>query len=209
MRRHLVARPRVWLAVGAVLAVAAAELGCASTRITSTWRDPGVGAVRFRKVVGVALARDATLRRLAEDEFVRALGPAAALAGYAVIPDEEVRDRDKAKARVEAAGADGVVVFRLVGVEPEQRWVPPTYYGHAWGYWGWAAPVVYDPGYLQTDRIVQVETTVYRVADARLVWAARSETFNPESAEDLIAGVVRTVVDAVRKDALVAGAEGD
>ena len=133
MRRHLVARPRVWLAVGAVLAVAAAELGCASTRITSTWRDPGVGAVRFRKVVGVALARDATLRRLAEDEFVRALGPAAALAGYAVIPDEEVRDRDKAKARVEAAGADGVVVFRLVGVETEQRWVPPTSYGHAWG----------------------------------------------------------------------------
>jgi hypothetical protein len=208
MRRHLVARPRVWLAVGAVLAVAAADLGCASTRITSTWRDPGVGAVQFRKVVGVALARDATLRRLAEDEFVRALGPGAALAGYAVIPDEEVEDRDKARTRVEAAGADGVAVFRLVGVETEQRWVPPTYYGHAWGYWGMAAPVVYDPGYLQTDRIVQVETTVYRVADARLVWATRSETFNPESAEDLIAGVVRAVVDAMREEALVAGAPG-
>ncbi len=208
MRRRLVARPRVRLAVGAVLAVAAAGLACASTRITSSWRDPGVGSVQFRKVVGVALARDATLRRLAEDEFVRALGPDTALAGYAVIPDEEVEDRDKARTRVEAAGADGVVVFRLVGVETEQRWVPPTSYGHAWGYWGWAAPVVYDPGYLQTDRIVQVETTAYRVSDARLVWAARSETFNPESAEDLIAGVVRAVVDAMREEALVAGAPG-
>ncbi len=208
MRRRRVARPRLWLVVGATIAVAAAELACASTRVTSSWRDPGVGAVRFRKVVGVALARDATLRRLAEDEFVRALGPAAALAGYAVIPDEEVQDRDRAKARVEAAGADGVVVFRLVGVETEQRWVPPTYYGHAWGYWGWAAPVVYDPGYLQTDRIVQIETTLYRVSDARLVWAARSETFNPESAEDLIAGVVRAVIDAMRQDALLGGAEG-
>ncbi len=208
MRRRRVARPRLWLVVGATIAVAAAELACASTRVTSSWRDPGVGAVRFRKVVGVALARDATLRRLAEDEFVRALGPAAALAGYAVIPDEEVQDRDRAKARVEAAGADGVVVFRLVGVETEQRWVPPTYYSHAWGYWGWAAPVVYDPGYLQTDRIVQIETTLYRVSDARLVWAARSETFNPESAEDLIAGVVRAVIDAMRQDALLGGAEG-
>jgi hypothetical protein len=92
-----------------------------------------------------------------------------------------------------------------VGVEAEQRWVPPTYYGHAWGYWGWAAPVVYDPGYLQTDRIVQVETTLYRVSDARLVWAARSETFNPESAEELIAGVVRAVVQAMHEEALIAG----
>ena len=206
MRLRRVAQSRVRLAAGAALAAAA--LACASTRITSTWRDPGVGALQFRKVVGVALARDATLRRLAEDEFVRALGPATALAGYAVIPDEEVQDRDKARTRVEAAGADGVVVFRLVGVETEQRWVPPTSYGHAWGYWGWAAPVVYDPGYLQTDRIVQVETTVYRVSDARLVWAARSETFNPESAEDLIAGVVRAVVDAMREEALVVGAPG-
>jgi hypothetical protein len=205
MRRWWVAQSRVRLAASVA---AAAALACASTRITSTWRDPGVGAVQLRKVVGVALARDATLRRLAEDEFVRALGPATALAGYAVIPDDEVEDRDQARARVEAAGADGVVVFRLVGVETEQRWVPPTHYGHAWGYWGWAAPVVYDPGYLQTDRIVQVETTVYRVSDARLVWAARSETFNPESAEELIAGVVRAVVDALREDALVAGAPG-
>jgi hypothetical protein len=207
MRLRWVAQSRVRLAAGAALAAAAA-LACASTRITSTWRDPGVRALQFRKVVGVALARDATLRRLAEDEFVRALGPDTALAGYAVIPDEEVEDRDKARTRVEAAGADGVVVFRLVGVETEQRWVPPTSYGHAWGYWGWAAPVVYDPGYLQTDRIVQVETTAYRVSDARLVWAARSETFNPESAEDLIAGVVRAVVDAMREEALVAGAPG-
>lgn len=184
-------------------AVAVLALACATTRITSSWRDPGVGAVEFHRVVGVALARDATLRRLAEDEFVRVLGPATALAGYAVIPDEEVRDRKKARARVEAAGADGVVVFRLVGVETEQRWVPPASYGTAWRYWGWAAPSAYDPGYLRTDRTVQVETTLYRVSDARLVWAARSETFNPASADDLIKGVVRAAVEAMRKQGLL------
>ena len=64
MRLRRVAQSRVRLAAGAALAAAA--LACASTRITSTWRDPGVGALQFRKVVGVALARDATLRRLAD-----------------------------------------------------------------------------------------------------------------------------------------------
>jgi hypothetical protein len=186
--------------------VALALLGvvaCAATRITSTWRDPGVGPVQFRKVVGIALTQDTTLRRVAEDEFVRAAGTDLAIAGYGIVPDAEMRDRASVKARVEAAGADGAVVFRLANVETQERWVPPTTYGNAWGYWGFAAPLVYEPGYLTTDRIVQVETTVYNVADARLVWAARSETLNPADAQQLIDEVVRAVVDEMRRAKLL------
>jgi len=177
--------------------------GCAATQITSVWRDPGVGPVQFHKVVGVAMSQDATIRRLAEDEFVRAVGPAIALAGYSVIPDDEIQDKDKAKARIEAAGADGAVVFRLVGVEKQERWVPPTYYGNAWGYWGYAAPMVYEPGYLTTDRIVQVETAAYAVSNARLVWAAHSDTLNPANAKQLVGEVVRAAVERMRKDGLL------
>jgi malate synthase len=92
------------------------------------------------------------------------------------------------------------VVFRLVGVEEQERWVPPTYYGNAWGYWGYAAPMVYEPGYLTTDRIVQVESAAYAVSNARLVWAARSDTLNPSNAKQLVGEVVRAVVERMRDD---------
>ncbi|RIL04754.1 MAG: hypothetical protein DCC71_12960 [Proteobacteria bacterium] len=187
----------------ALVLLAALALGCSSTRIVATWSDPESAPVQFRKVVGVALSGDTTLRRIAEDEFVRVVGPALAIAGYRVLPDEEMRDRERAQARVEAAGADGAVVYRLAGVETRERWVPPTTYGHAWGYWGWAAPMVYEPGYLTTDRYVQIETTVYDVASARLVWAARSETLNPDDAHDVIDEVVRASVDALREAGLL------
>lgn len=190
----------------AALLAGVVALGCATTRITSTWRDPAVGPVQFRKVVGIALSQDATLRRLAEDEFVRTVGPGVAVAGYSVVPDDEVRDRDRARARIEAAGLDGAVVFRLAGVETQERWVPPTTYGSAWGYWGYAAPLVYEPGYLVTDQYVQVETAAYTVSDARLVWAARSETINPTSAHGLIDEVVRAAVAAMRKEGLLPAA---
>ena len=192
--------PGSGLCVG-VLALAVAA--CSSTRIVSTWRDPAMGPIQFRKVVGVALSRDATLRRLAEDAFVRAVGPDVGVAGYAVIPDDEMQDRERARARIEASGADGVVVFRTAGVEDRQTWVPPTYYGSAWGYWGWAAPAVYDPGYLRTDRVVQVETNAYTVADARLVWAARSETLNPETSRETIDEIVGAAVDEMREARLL------
>jgi len=194
---------RLRVAIAALATSGALLAGCASTQVTSVWRDPGMGPVQFHKVVGVALSQDASLRRLAEDEFVRAVGPSVALAGYAVIPDDEIQNKEKARARVEAAGADGVVVFRLVGVEQQERWVPPTYYGNTWGYWGYAAPRVYDPGYLTTDRIVQIEAAAYAVPTARLVWAAHSHTLNPSNAKQLIDEVVRAIVLRMREDGLL------
>jgi hypothetical protein len=189
---------------GAALALAVLAIGgCASTRISSTWRDPGVGPVQFERVVGVALTQDPTLRRMAEDEFVRKVGPAHAIAGYTIIPDDELKDRDAARKRIEAAGVDGAVVFRLVGVEKQERWVPPTSYGSAWSYWGWAGPMVSEPGYLTTDRVVEVETTAYRVSDARLIWAARSNTLNPADSHEVIDGVVDASIAAMRKDGLL------
>jgi hypothetical protein len=178
-------------------------LACASTHLTSTWRDPGVGAVQFRKVAGLALSQDATLRRVAEDAFVKSVGPRYAVAAYALIPDDEIRDKDKVRARLEAAGVDGAALFRLVGVDERKTWVPPTSYGGFGAYYGWAAPMAYQPGYLATDRVVQVETTLYSVAQARLVWAARSETLNPKTAQETIDGVVSAVVAAMRKDQLI------
>jgi hypothetical protein len=189
---------RVLVGIGALCAAA-----CASTQIVSTWRDPAIGPMQFRKVVGIALSQDSTLRRLAEDQFVRAVGPGTAIAGYGVVDDSEMRDKATVQQRVEAAGADGVVVFRLVGVEQQERWVPPTTYGNAWGYWGSVAPLVYEPGYLTTDRIVQIETNAYDVATARLVWSARSETFNPKDASALIDGVVDASVAELRKEKLL------
>lgn len=178
--------------------------GCSSTRITSTWRDPALGPVQLRRVAGLALSADPTLRRIAEDEFVRAVGAErGAVAGYSLVSDEDLRDRERVQARLTEAGVDGAVVFRLAAVDERQRWVPPTTYGTLGGYWGWAGPMVYEPGYMTTDRIAQVETAVYRVSDARLLWAARSDTLNPASASDLIDEVVRAAVEAMREQQLL------
>jgi hypothetical protein len=184
-------------------ALLALAFACASTKMTSTWRDPAIGPLQLRKVAGIALTADATVRRLAEDEFVRAVGPEHGVAGYTLIPDEDLRDRDEARARLEAAGVDGAVVYRVAAVEERERWVPPTTYGSMWGYWGWAGPMVWEPGYLTTDQYVQIETAVYSVADARLVWAGRSQTINPSSIEDLIDDVVRVTVESLRAEELI------
>jgi hypothetical protein len=186
-----------------LFACLAAAFACASTHLTSTWRDPALGSIQFRKVAGIAMSRDAALRRIAEDAFVKDVGAQYAIPAYSVVPDDELEDKERVKARLEAAGVDGAVLFRLVSVDERKTWVPPTVYSRFGGYYGYAAPLVYQPGYLATDRVVQVETTLYSVPDARLVWAARSETLNPSSVEETIDGVVGSTVAAMRGEKLI------
>ena len=52
-----------------------------------------------------------------------------------------------------------------------------------WGYWGYGWGAVYDPGYLQADTVVTLESNVYSVPREELLWSSRSETISPSSIE--------------------------
>jgi hypothetical protein len=64
--------------------------------------------------------------------------------------------------------------------------------------------MVYDPGYLRTDTIVQVETKVYALMDDKLIWAGLSETFNPRDAQARVRGVAQAVANDLKKQGLIA-----
>ena len=181
-------------------------VACASTTIRDSWRDPGVGRIEFKKVLAMAISADATLRRIAEDEMVRQMPGVEEVASYTVLTEEDSRDLEKAKAKVTAAGFEGVVTMRLIKSEKRVTHVPGAYtsYPRFWGYYGHAWPMVYDPGYLRTDTIVQVETKVYSLMDDKLIWAGLSETFNPRDAQALVRGVAQAVAKDLQKQGLIA-----
>jgi hypothetical protein len=177
-----------WLALGLA--------GCATTQLTDSWVDPSLQSLpRFKKVMAAALNADPVLRRTAEDALVANIKRTRAVPSYQVVPDWQGGDLGQVRARLQQAGIDGVVAMRLAGVDKEQTWVPGNYSSFG-GYWGYAYPLAYDPGYLRTDTIVRVETTIYSVADGKLIYAARSQTFNPSDARK----TVKEIGEAVAKD---------
>jgi len=101
----------------------------------------------------------------------------------------------------------GLVAMRLIKSEKQVTLVPGGYatsFPRFWGYYGHAWPIVYDPGYLRTDTIVQVETKVYSLTDDKLIWAGLSETFNPRDAQALVRGVEQAVAKDLQKQGLIA-----
>lgn len=197
--------PRWWPRLGALLLVGL--LACASTRIETQWKDPDVGPddFAFGKVIALAQLEDETTRRIAEDELVRVLAaaPRAQARGmqvrpsYTLVAAAELEDVAALRRKVEGAGFDGAVVLRLVSDRERVDYVP----GHYEVLWGRA--VRYEPGYTTVDRIVRIETSVYSIAQGRLLWSGVSRTLNPRDLGKLTRDVIRAAAAELERQGLL------
>jgi len=198
-----------------VLALAA--LGCASTSFNSTWKNPAVqGPLSFKgkKVAALIVSKEEGVRYGAEDALAREITArgAVGIPAYSLIPKEITQDKEKAKEFLAKAGVVGVVAMRAVGKEQEVSssggyyWGGPTY-ATFWGggYYGWGWGGVYSPGYMRTDTIVHVEILVYSLEQDKLVWAARSETTNPEKVGPFIKELTARAAAEMKKQGLIQG----
>ena len=194
-------------------AVAAANMGLGGPSFSSTWKAPDArpGTFQGKPVVAVFMSSDDALRQGIEGRLAYELTQRGAkgIAAWSLIPSSEIRDEEKAKARITQSGAAGVVVLRLVDRAQEASaqnpmyWAAPTY-GNVWsGYWSYGWGGLYDAGHVKVDNILYVETLVYSLEQGKLVWAGLSKTTNPKSANELVKQLVGKVASEVKKAGLV------
>ena len=142
-------------------------------------------------------------RRAAEDTLAADLTARGAhvIPSYTVLQDYGGKtDADAAGTQLKQAGAQGVVIMRVVGKEQQVTYTPgttyPAYYGGFGPYWGSSWGAAYDPGYLRTDTMVSIETLIYSLNSGKLLWASTSRTTNPEN----VGSLVKEVADATAKE---------
>jgi hypothetical protein len=194
--------------------LAAASIACSTTTFQTTWRSPEARPLQLtgRKVVALFVSKNPAIRRRAEDAMAKEITARGAegVPGYTILSDEEIRNQEAARAKVEQLGFSGVVVMRVVGRETQYSyepgfWIAHPYYRRFWGgYWAWGWGRVWEPGYLEVDKIVKVETLVYSLEQDQLVWAGVSKTVNPEKIDDFIAELAKSVSKEMAKEGLLA-----
>jgi hypothetical protein len=211
-----------------ILAVAAVALfiaACASTKLTTSWRNPQYAGGAMKKMAIFALVKDDGLRRFAEEQMVQNIP-----AGTTAVPSYRIFDRleedhEKVMGRLVKEGFDSVMVMRLVAMDKSQTYVPPQtyvtpmpapvvvgpyggvrpYYGSFYGYYGpgYANAYTTAPGYTVDNTTVVVETMLYRVPDDMPVWSATTRTLNPQSKPEMIQAIVDLVEEQLIKQKLV------
>lgn len=186
--------------------VALVAAGCATTRIVETWKAPGLSAadLDFQHVVAIALMPEESRARIVEDALTAAATRTKVTPAYSIVSLEDRADVGRMRGALEEQGIDGAVVVRLVGVDEEQTYVPGTVVpGGFYGYYGRVGAVMYEPGYVRTDKYYTVETSLYDVHSGKLLWSGISETLNPRDTDDLIEEIVAAARKKLREEGLL------
>jgi len=194
----------------ALVVACALVLGaCASTTFNTTWENPEARALSFKagdKVLAMVVISNDGMRRMAEDSLASAIS-ARSLQGvpsYTVMPTELAKDKDKAKAAVEKAGAAGAVVMRVLAkdkVSTSQLSKSYSYTATWTGDTGWSTP--YNPTDMRSDTVLVIETLVYDLRQDKLVWAGQSQTTSPSKVDGLIKEIADQTARQLRERGLV------
>jgi hypothetical protein len=190
-------------------ALSLAFVACApSTKLTHVQVAPETPRSKVANVLVVGLFKDPAARQSFEGEMVAALQAAGlqAHASQQLLPIGQTPTREALQRVVAEKGCDSAVVGMLVDARTEVRAVPPSGYAYAgfYGYAGWAAPMAYSPGYLETTTTAMVETRLYRTeTPAAPVFAATSESVDPTSARDVAEPLAKLIVAELRKGGFI------
>jgi hypothetical protein len=178
-----------------VLAALVASSCASQNQFISEWRDPTYSTRAGQKVVVMAVAESEINGRIWESAMGKELEARGfrAVPGSTLLGTTNARPDSVAVARqIADAGADLVIVTRLLAVDKETTYIPGntyvapgTYYGGYFGLFTHAYSAVETPGYIQEDTIVRLETSMFDVKTGKLVWGGVTESFNPHSTASL------------------------
>ena len=186
--------------------------GCQTTEVLNTWSDEPQ-TQKFSKVLVIAVFKERVYRDLLEQKLVAALQADGidAEAASNLFPDADVMDEAMTDTAMKQAGADSVMVIRLVDTRQEVVYTPGTTYvpgGYGgrysmgyYGYYGGGYSAISTPGYTTEYNISTAETTVFSAASNKRVWSTLTET-TETSVNSAINSYIKVIGKSVKASGL-------
>jgi hypothetical protein len=176
---------------------------CSTTTFTSTWKSPDGQTINpaGKTIAAVFISGDERNRHAAEDALAKDLNARGAhgVPGYTLLPNEIRGDAEDVLTRLKEAGANEVVVMRVVG---EDKW--PSYlqvHGSTFN-----ASDTPGTGNLPAVTELQhfdalVSVLVCSLDLNKVIWSSTSRTTNPKD----LGALVNEVADATAKEMVKQG----
>ncbi|MCR4304096.1 MAG: hypothetical protein NUV63_07720 [Gallionella sp.] len=195
---------------GLLMLVLMLVTACATTQLTSVWKDPNYQKRPVRFMI-ISVDNNPVTRRFFEDEFagqIRVRG-AEAVASYTVLAEDHQEDPAAIAEQVAALGADAVLITRLMnknmarGKAPKTLYNPVPYSPKWQDYYGHDNQSVYPPGIIAGEGVVDMETRMYEAEEVKMVWSASSETEIGGSYQQHIKAYIESVMKAMARQGLL------
>jgi len=181
---------------------------CSSTRMTNTWKDSSYSAGYLNNVLVLCSESNSAATRTFEDTFVSRLQAMGikATPGYQVVPQGQTLNEPQLTSLIQSQGYQYVLVSKVKSVETKTEQVAGavydpgmynTYYG------GGAGSAPFAPSSTIKFNIATLESKVYTVQNAKVIWVGQSKSFDPHASANYVNGVISTILDGLAKDNLI------
>lgn len=215
----VILKKTVWSALIVLCAVSLVLTACATVSMNDTWLDPNFKPRSFKNFLVVGITKDPNVRRVFEDIFTAELRNRGvkAVASYTVTPQDQQITKDILVAAVKTTGSDAVITTRVVSIQKQSQVVPGYVdsYGaypypymlpqrdlyNYYGYYG--GPTVVVPPTVQTYEVATLETVLFDVADAAMVWSASSTTFETGQIMTVSKDLSKLIIKQLREKKLL------
>jgi Domain of unknown function (DUF4136) len=183
--------------------------GCASTELVNQWSNPLYTSASFKRIVVIGVARQTSIRRTFEDEFAAQLIATGvdAVPSYRYIQEVGQVGEERLKEAVAQAGADAVIITRLVKSE-QKTLVTPGFYQPApgvglynWYSAGWSG--YYEPPRVYQYEVYTSETSLYDMVKNQVVWTGTARTTSPGNIDKEIKNYAQIMISALKEKNLI------
>lgn len=182
----------------------------AQVKFEWVWKSPQIESVHLngQKVAALVVSRNRSFRVAAEQHLSNAISQygVQGVAAHTFIPESEVTDRDKVRARLQESGISAIVVLRGTpkgqGSVDLDRLKDPRYQSF-WGASGDEQEIQSSTG---KDVDIYVETLIHSVDQDSLIWSGTSHT-KTSNVDQFIYTVIDSVVQEMQKQGLVKKSE--
>ena len=184
---------------------------CASTKIVESWKEPNkqITLDKLKKVLVVAMFKDETSNRKAEDQMVKFL-KGKGIQSYNYLN----KNFDKSKVetiqnKIKKDGFDAAVTMRLIDVDKETIYQRnginrfPNNYRDFSNYYYESAISYYNPDNYITTKTYTIETNIYSITENKIIWSALTETSDPKGVNKMTEDVTQAVYKQMIKDRLI------
>ncbi|HKL27064.1 MAG TPA: hypothetical protein VJ910_12630 [Desulfuromonadales bacterium] len=197
-------------------------VGCSSTKMTGSWKDPDYSR-RIDRVYIIGMSSQELNRRLFEDRFAEHLASygVTSFVSYKDLPDIENTDRGTIEQQVQAHRADTLLMTRVINKRTEKvvnpgyssyrawpyynrsPYSPAPYYHNYWSYFDHRYDMLYVPPTVSRYQVVTAECNLYQAGSGELIWAAQVETVVDRNFQKKLNEFIETVIHGMSEDGLL------
>jgi len=185
----------------AVLLCALFMSACATTELTSVWKNEAYQGGPLRKTLIIGVDRNQEMRRFLENEFVLQLKAKGidAVPGHTVLPEDTILEKEMITAKIVELRIDTVLIATLVDVKETEAYESSTFLDPP-GFYGYYMQCCYS---VMSGYTVEIETRIFDARYDTLIWSALSATVLEPAPGKTIQSYIAAIVSELQNQKLL------